>query len=146
VPDEQPAVDVPDRAELAFGRLDHAGADVVSEPEVAAGGIGLAGPGLRAALLVLGVGIAEFVVVDPCAGDIGLLAGGVASASLSCSWTRSSMKAGSTTHMPAAQSRAWSCTQKLAKSGEVDKSAQGYRLPSIRRRPRLLADAVSARR
>ena len=76
VADEQPADDLPECAELGFGRLDQAGADVVSEPEVAAGRVGVAGPGLRAALLVLGGGVAELVVVEPGAGEVGLFAGG----------------------------------------------------------------------
>ena len=46
------------------------------EPEVAAGRLGVAGPRLGAALLVLGGGVAELVVVDPRAGEVRLLAGG----------------------------------------------------------------------
>ena len=82
--------------ELRFGRVDQPGADVVSEPEVAASRVGVAGPRLGAALLVLGGGVAELVVVDPGAGEVRLLAGGRrVVVVLSCSWTRSSMKAGS---------------------------------------------------
>ena len=109
VADEQPADDVSDRAELAFAGLDQPGADVVPEPEVAARGFGVPRPRLRPALLVLGGGVAELVVVDPRAGEVGLLARGAIASSWSCSWTRSIMNAGSTTQMPAAKSwpRSW---------------------------------------
>jgi hypothetical protein len=49
----------------------------VSESEVAACRLGLAGPRLGSALLVLGSGVAEFVVVEPRAGEVRLLAGRV---------------------------------------------------------------------
>ena len=52
-----------------------AGADVVPEAEVAPGGVGVAGARLRSALLVLGGGVAELVVVEACAGEVGILAG-----------------------------------------------------------------------
>ena len=41
VADEQPADDVPDRAQLAFAGLDQSGADVVPEPDIAARGFRL---------------------------------------------------------------------------------------------------------
>ena len=55
--------------------VDQTGADVVPEPEVAAGRVGVAGARLRSALLVLGGGVAELVVVEAGAGEVGLLAG-----------------------------------------------------------------------
>jgi hypothetical protein len=47
----------------------------VSEPEVAAGRLGVAGSGLGSALLVLGGRLSELVVVDARAGEVSLLAG-----------------------------------------------------------------------
>ena len=76
VADEQPADDVPDGAELGVAGLDQPGADVVPEPEVAAGRLGVAGPRLGAALLVLGGGVAQLVVVEAGAGEVRLLARG----------------------------------------------------------------------
>ena len=46
------------------------------ESEVAAGRLGVAGPRLGPALHVFGGGVAELVVVDPRAGEVGLFAGG----------------------------------------------------------------------
>ena len=56
----------------------------MSKPEVAAGGVGVAGARLGAALLVLGGGVAELVAVDP-AGEVRLIAADVVSPSSSCS-------------------------------------------------------------
>jgi hypothetical protein len=75
VADEESADDLGECAELSVRGVDQTGADVVPEPKVAAGRVGLAGAGLCAALLVVGGGVAEFVVVDPRAGEAGLLAG-----------------------------------------------------------------------
>ena len=44
------------------------------EPEIAAGRLGVPGPSLRPALLVLGGRVAELVVVDAGAGEVRLLA------------------------------------------------------------------------
>ena len=71
--DEQAADDVPDGAQLCVAGLDQSGADVVPEPEIAARGFGVARPRLGAALLVLGGGVAQLVIVDPGAGEVGLL-------------------------------------------------------------------------
>ena len=76
VADEQPADDVPDGAKLRFAGLDQSRADVVPEPEIAARGFGLARPRLGASLLVFGGGVAELAVVDPRAGEVGLLSSG----------------------------------------------------------------------
>ena len=46
----------------------------MAEPEVAAGRLGVPGPSLRPALLVLGGRVAELVVVDAGAGEVRLLA------------------------------------------------------------------------
>jgi hypothetical protein len=54
VADEQPADDLSERAEVGVRRVDQAGADVVAEAEVAAGGVGVAGSRLCSALLVFG--------------------------------------------------------------------------------------------
>ena len=59
--------------QLGVGGLDQPGADVVSEAEVAAGRLGVAGAGLCAALLVVGGGVAQLVVVEAGAGEVGLL-------------------------------------------------------------------------
>ena len=107
---EQLADDLAERVELAVGGVDQPGADVVAEPEVAAGRLGVAGARLRPALLVLGGRVAELVVVEAGAGEVRLLAGGRVSPSPSCSWTRSSMNTGSTTQIPAAKSCPRSCT------------------------------------
>ena len=74
--DEQAADDLRERVELGVRGVDQPGADVVSEPEVAAGRLGVAGAGLRPALLVVGGGVAQLVVVEAGAGEVGLLAGG----------------------------------------------------------------------
>ena len=74
VADEQAADDLRERAELGVGGVDQTGADVVPEPEVAAGRLGVPGPGLRPALLVLGGRVAELIVVDAGAGEVRLLA------------------------------------------------------------------------
>ena len=76
VADEQPADDVPDGAKLGFAGLDQSGADVVPEPEIAARGFGLARPRLHPARLVLRGGVAELAIVDPGAGEVGLLSRG----------------------------------------------------------------------
>ena len=73
VADQQPADDVPDRAQLRVGGLDQRGADVVPEAEVAAGRLGVAGAGLCPALLVLGGGVTQLVVVEARAGKVRLL-------------------------------------------------------------------------
>ena len=73
--DEQSANDLAQRVELGLARLDQPGTDVVPEPEVAAGRLGVAGARLGSALLVFGGGVAELGVVDPRAGEVGLLAG-----------------------------------------------------------------------
>ena len=107
---EEVADDLLERVQLAGGGVDQPGADVVSEPEVGAGRLGLAqaralrlrGPPRRR--------VAELVVVDPGAGEERLVAGGlVVVGSASCSWARSIMNTGSTTQMPAAKSwpRSW---------------------------------------
>ena len=75
VADEQPADDLAERVQLGVGGLDQSGADVVPEAEVAAGRLGVAGARLGAALLVLGGGVAQLVVVEARAGEVGLLAG-----------------------------------------------------------------------
>ena len=56
------------------GGLDQRGADVVPEAEVATSCLGLAGAGPCSSLLFLGSGAAQFVVVQACAGEVGLLA------------------------------------------------------------------------
>jgi hypothetical protein len=73
VADEQPADDLPERAQLRSAWLDQSGADVVPESEVAPDGFGVAGAGLRAALFVLGAGISQVGVVEPGAGEVQLL-------------------------------------------------------------------------
>jgi hypothetical protein len=73
VPDEQSADDLGECAELGVGGVDQTGADVVPEPEIAAGRLRVAGPSLRPALLVFCGCVAEFVVVDPRAGEVRVL-------------------------------------------------------------------------
>ena len=75
VADEEPADDLSESAELCVRGVDQAGADVVPEPEVAPGGVGLAGSRVRSALLVLGGRVAELVVVDAGTREVGILAG-----------------------------------------------------------------------
>ena len=72
--DEESADDLGECAELGVGGVDQTGADVVPEPEIAAGRLGVPGPGLRPALLVLGRRVAELVVVDAGTGEERLLA------------------------------------------------------------------------
>jgi hypothetical protein len=74
VADQQSADDLAERAKLRFSGLDQAGADIVPEAEVAAGGFGLAGSGLRTEILVLGARFAEVGVVEPGANEVGVLA------------------------------------------------------------------------
>ena len=74
VADEESADDLGQRAELGVGGVEQTGADVVPEPEVAPGCVGVPGSRLRSALLVLGGRVAELVVVDAGSGEVGLLA------------------------------------------------------------------------
>jgi hypothetical protein len=76
VADEQSADDLPERVELGVARVHQPGADVVPEPEVAAGRLGVPGPRPRSALGVLRGGVAELAVVEAGARDVRLLAGG----------------------------------------------------------------------
>ena len=69
VADEQVANDLSDRAELAVGRLEQSGADVVAEPDAAARRVGVPRPRLCPALLVLGGRVAEAL-----GDDVGTLA------------------------------------------------------------------------
>jgi hypothetical protein len=73
---ERSADDLSKRLQLGFGGLTQAGADVVSEAEVAAGRLGVAGPCLGAPLLVLRGGGAQLVIVQACSSEVRLLAGG----------------------------------------------------------------------
>jgi hypothetical protein len=82
-----------------------------AQSEVDPGRLRLSEPGLRAALLDLGGGVAELVIVDPGAGEVRLLPRGDASSSRRCWWTRSSINAGSITQMPAAKSEPRSCAK-----------------------------------
>ena len=72
--DEQAADDLGERAELGVRGLDQPGADVVPEPEIAAGRLGVPGASLRSALLVLCRRVAELVVVEAGSGEVSLLA------------------------------------------------------------------------
>ena len=72
---EQSADDVPDGVELGVARLDQSGADVVPEPEIAAGGVGVPGARLGAAGLVVGGRVAELLIIDAGSGEVRLLAG-----------------------------------------------------------------------
>ena len=74
VADEQVADELPQRVELAVAGVHQPGADVVAEPEIAAGRLGVSGPSVRPALLVLCRRVAELVVVDAGAGEVRLLA------------------------------------------------------------------------
>ena len=73
VADQQPADDVPDRVQLAICGLDQPGTDVVPEAQIAPGRLGVPCAGLCAALFVLGRRVAEFVVLEAGAGEVGLL-------------------------------------------------------------------------
>jgi hypothetical protein len=77
VADEESADDLGKCAELGVRGVDQTGADVVPEPEIAAGRLGVPGPSLRPALLVLCRRVAELIVVDAGAGEVRLLAGPV---------------------------------------------------------------------
>jgi hypothetical protein len=86
--DEQVADDDPKRAQLGVGGLEQPGADVVAEPEVAARCVGVSGPRLCPALLVLRGGVSE-LVVETSAGEVDLLASRrLIRRPCRCSWTR----------------------------------------------------------
>jgi hypothetical protein len=72
--EEQVADDLPERLKLAVAGVHQPGADVVSETEVAARRLGVPGPRLCPALLVLGGCVSELVVVEAGAGEVSLLA------------------------------------------------------------------------
>ena len=88
--DEESADDLGECAELGVGGVDQTGADVVPEPEIAAGRLGVPSASLRPALLVLGRRVAEFVVVDAAPAKYASSRAGAVSLSRSCSCTRSS--------------------------------------------------------
>ena len=96
--------------QLGVAGLDQPGAEVVSEPEVGACRLGLAGPGLRAALLLLGGRVVELVIVEARAGEVRLLAGRgrVARVELLAGEVEHE-RGGSTTQMPAAKYCPRSC-------------------------------------
>jgi hypothetical protein len=73
--EQQVADDLPERVQLGIAGLDQPGADVVSEPEVGACRLGVAGPGLRAARRVLGGRVPQLVIVEARAGEVRVLAG-----------------------------------------------------------------------
>ena len=75
---QQPADDLAQRAELVVGGVGQRGADVVAEGEVAGGRLGVAGAFGGAPLAVLLGGVAQLVVVEARAAEVGLLAGGLA--------------------------------------------------------------------
>ena len=73
--DEEPADDLGERAELGVRGVDQAGADVVPEAKVAAGGVSAASAGLRSSLFVFGGRVAELVVIEAGTCEVGILAG-----------------------------------------------------------------------
>ena len=90
---EQPADDLAQRVELVVGGVGQRGADVVAEPEVAGGRLGVAGALGGAALAVVLGGVAQVLVVEAGAGEVALLAGGRRCRRRSSCWrTVSSMK------------------------------------------------------
>jgi hypothetical protein len=134
VADEQPAEYLPEGVQLGFLGLDQAGADLV--PEVTSGRLGVAGASLGATVLVFG-GVAKLVVVDPRAGEVGLLAGGRGIAVFELLVDEIEHERGSTTPMPAA----------------VPQLASAVLIPILRhadgapqRRDRRLAESLARRR
>ena len=77
VPGEEVADDRFERVQLAGGGVHEPGAEVVAEPEVAVGRLGLAQAQRVAAFAVFLSGGAEFVVVEAGAGEERLFAGGL---------------------------------------------------------------------
>jgi hypothetical protein len=68
---KQPADDLAQRAELVVGGVGQRGADVVAEGEVAGGRLGVAGAFGGAPLAVLLGGVAQLVVVEARAAEVG---------------------------------------------------------------------------
>jgi hypothetical protein len=72
---EQVADDRLERVQLAGGGVHQPGADVMAESEVGADRVGVAGAMPLLALAVVLGGLAQLVVVELGAGEVGLLAG-----------------------------------------------------------------------
>jgi hypothetical protein len=108
---EQSADDLPDRAQLGVAGLDQSGAYVVPEPEIAPNCFGVTGTRLGAALFVLGGGVAQLVSSSRAPAKYASSRAVGVPSSWTGSRTRSIMKAGSTTQMPAAKSGPRSCTK-----------------------------------
>ena len=71
---EQVGDDLSEQVQVGVAGFDQSGSDVVREREVAARGLGSTGARLCPALLVLGGGVAELVVVEAGAGEVRLRA------------------------------------------------------------------------
>ena len=106
---EQVANDRRERAQLVLARVDQPCADVVAEPDVAGDRVGVADALLRALPAILG-GRVQLAVVEPGAGEVGLLAGGSVVGVVELLVDGVEHEHGSMTQMPAATSGLRSCT------------------------------------
>ena len=108
--EQQVADDLPERVQLGIAGLDQPGTEVVSEPEVGACRLGVAGPGLRAARRVLGGRVPQLVIVEARAGEARVLAGRGRVALVELLVGEVEHERGVDHQMPAAKSGPRSCT------------------------------------